>query len=115
MTISPSPYPSPPSTGARGPEVGLHAVDAQPRFEVRGQRARAARVRHFARHPLGTASGQQIDEGLRVTLLRQLLSFGVVMMMGTIIGLAAAPFVAFPAWEAWKWLIASAASGARTR
>ena len=37
----------------------------------------------------------------------RLLSFGVVMMMGTIIGLAAAPFVAFPAWEAWKWLIAS--------
>jgi drug/metabolite transporter (DMT)-like permease len=37
----------------------------------------------------------------------RLLSFALVMLMGTVIGLIAAPFVAFPAAAAWPWLIAS--------
>jgi drug/metabolite transporter (DMT)-like permease len=37
----------------------------------------------------------------------RLLSFGLVMIMGTAMGLVAAPFVSFPAREAWPWLVAS--------
>lgn len=39
----------------------------------------------------------------------RLLSFGVVMLVGSIIGLAAVPFTAIPAPEAWPWLLASVA------
>jgi drug/metabolite transporter (DMT)-like permease len=38
----------------------------------------------------------------------RLLSFGVVMLVGCLIGCAAVPFVRFPAPEAWPWLIGSA-------
>ena len=37
----------------------------------------------------------------------RLLSFGIVMLMGTFIGLAAVPFTEVPAPEAWPWLLAS--------
>lgn len=37
----------------------------------------------------------------------RLLSFGLVMIMGTAMGIAAAPFVTFPPWSAWPWLAGS--------
>src|SRR5882672_9328984 len=39
----------------------------------------------------------------------RLASFGVVMMAGSLIGLAIAPFVPLPAVAAWKWIAASVA------
>ena len=37
----------------------------------------------------------------------RLMSFGLVMLVGTFIGLAALPFVEFPRAEAWPWLLGS--------
>jgi lipoprotein-releasing system ATP-binding protein len=37
MTIRPSPYPSPPSTGERGPEAGLRAVDVHKSYPTPGE------------------------------------------------------------------------------
>ncbi len=37
----------------------------------------------------------------------RLMSFGLVMITGTAMGLAVAPFVRFPGWSAWPWLATS--------
>lgn len=37
----------------------------------------------------------------------RLMSFGVVMLVGAVMGVIAAPFVAIPAASAWPWLVAS--------